>query len=145
MGLSLIKMIKLVVCFLLFLVISVKSSHENSEQESEKIMKRFNGAHLLRGRRSSYDDDDLYREGRALSANHFLRGRKSAANHFLRGRKSEMNHFLRGRRFDRDARAMVNHLFRGKRRNLQGDDTYLDYLLNGRWSFEDPESSEDLK
>merc|ERR1712066_805241 len=98
---SLNKMIKLGVCFLLFLAISVKSSHGN-EQEYEEIMKRFNDAHLLRGRRSSLDDeelekrfiqDHLLRGGRALSANHFLRGKKSAANHFLRGRKSAANHF----------------------------------------------------
>jgi len=133
------KMIKLVVCSLVLLIL-IKSSHQ--DPEDEEIEKRFNNAHLLRGRRSLYEDQEqelekrftgmnnghLLRGGRALTANHFLRGKKSSANHFLRGRKSSANHFLRGRKFDRYARAaVVNHLFRGKKHD--GDLRFLDELL----------------
>ena len=46
------KMIKLVVCSLVLLII-IKSSHQ--DQEDEEIQKRFNNAHLLRGRRRYLD------------------------------------------------------------------------------------------
>ena len=46
-------MIKLVVCSLVLLII-IKSSHQ--DPEDEEIQKRFNNAHLLRGRRRYLDN-----------------------------------------------------------------------------------------
>ena len=47
------KMIKLVVCSLVLLIL-IKSSHQ--DPEDEEIQKRFNNAHLLRGRRRYLDN-----------------------------------------------------------------------------------------
>merc|ERR1740129_571792 len=119
-------MIKLVVCSLVLLII-IKSSHQ--DPEDEEIQKRFNNAHLLRGRRSLYEDQELEKRFTGMNNGHLLRGgRALTANHFLRGKKSSANHFLRGRKFDRYARAAaVNHLFRGKKH--AGDLRFLDELL----------------
>merc|ERR1719361_747951 len=98
-------MIKLVVCSLVLLII-IKSSHQ--DPEDEEIQKRFNNAHLLRGQRSLYEDQEQELEKRLTGMNngHLLRG----------GRALTANHFLRGKKLDRYARAaVVNHLFRGKK------------------------------
>merc|ERR1719319_787321 len=101
-------MIKLVVCSLVLLII-IKSSHQ--DPEDEEIQKRFNNAHLLRGQRSLYEDQEQELEKRFTGMNngHLLRGgrffpaitflfgpstRALTANHFLRGKKSSANHFL---------------------------------------------------
>merc|ERR1740129_908458 len=110
-------MIKLVVCSLVLLTI-IKSSHQ--DPEDEEIQKRFNNAHLLRGRRSLYEDEEQELEKRFTGMNngHLLRG----------GRAQTANHFLRGRKSSRYARAAaVNHLFRGKKH--AGDLRFLDELL----------------
>merc|ERR1719273_2902043 len=142
-------MIKLVVSCLVFFTL-INLSHETQEVDEEEIFKRFNNAHLLRGRRSSFGEEEEM-EKRFNTNGHLLRGRRAmSANHFLRGRKSSANHFLRGRKFDRNIRALVNHLFRGKRRSASSGDlrfldemiqdspnSYLKYLLQGLG--EDPE------